>query len=378
VLRLSRSIVGPAEADAAARVIVEDGYLGMGAEVQRFEQDLAAYLGVTPERVICVSSGTAAVQLAVEAALEPGDEILVQSLTFVATFQGISAARVVPIPCEVHPKSFTIDLEHAARQCTAKTKAIMPVHYASYPGNLAAIYDFARARGLRVIEDAAHAFGGTYAGRKIGTGAEIACFSFDGIKNITTGEGGAVVTGDPQVAARVRDARLLGVEKDTEQRYRGQRSWEFDVSRQGYRYHMSNIFAAIGRVQLSRLDTEFAPARVALARRYREQLEPLAGVALLETDLTTVVPHIQPVRILNGRRDEIRSALEAEGIQTGIHYKPNHLLTLYGSGRTSLAVSEALYGEILSLPLHPAVTTEDVDRVCSVLRSALATSGAAI
>lgn len=372
VVRLSRSIVGRAEAEAAARVIVEDGYLGMGAEVARFEQELAAYLGVDPAHVTCVNSGTAAVQLAVEAVVEPGDEVLVQSLTFVATFQAIAAAGATPVACEVRPETVSIDLEDAARRCTPRTRAIMPVHYASNPGDLDAVYAFARERGLRVIEDAAHAFGCTHKGRKIGSAADLACFSFDGIKNITSGEGGAVVTSDRQAGARVRDARLLGVERDSEKRYAGQRSWDFDVSRRGYRCHMSNIFAAVGRVQLRRLDPEFAPARVALARRYRDALSGAAGVALFDTDLGPVVPHIQPVRILKGRRDAVRDALEDAGIQTGIHYKPNHLLTLFGGGATRLPVTERLYEEIVSLPLHPAVTFDDVDRVCGIVRAVAA------
>jgi dTDP-4-amino-4,6-dideoxygalactose transaminase len=372
IVRLSRSIVGRAEADAAARVIVEDGYLGMGAEVARFEGDLAAYLGVDAAHVSCVSSGTAAVQLAVEAVVQPGDEVLVQSLTFVATFQAIAAAGAVPVACEVTADTVSIDLEDAARRCTSRTRAIMPVHYASNPGDLDAVYRFAGERGLRVIEDAAHAFGCTYRGKRIGSAADVACFSFDGIKNITTGEGGAVVTSDPTVGARVRDARLLGVEKDSDKRYRGQRSWDFDVSRPGHRYHMSNIFAAIGRVQLARLDREFAPARIALALRYRTGLEGATGVTFFNTDLGAVVPHIQPVRIMDGRRDAVRAALEDARIQTGIHYKPNHLLTLFGGGTPRLPVTEQLYEEILSLPLHPGVTFDDVDRVCGIVRTVAA------
>lgn len=371
-VRLSRSIVGRAEAEAATRVIVEDGYLGMGTEVARFEQELATYLGVEAARVTCVNSGTAAVQLAVEAVVAPGDEVLVQSLTFVATFQAIVAAGARPVACEVRPDTVSIDLADAARRCTGRTRAIMPVHYASNPGDLDSVYAFARERNLRVIEDAAHAFGCSYKGRKIGSAADLACFSFDGIKNITSGEGGAVVTSDPEAAARIRDARLLGVEKDSEKRYAGQRSWDFDVSRRGYRCHMSNIFAAIGRVQLARLDHEFAPARIALARRYRNALSDVPGVVLFHTDLGAVVPHIQPVRILNGRRDAVRNALERAGIQTGIHYKPNHLLTLFGGGRPRLPVTEQLYEEILSLPLHPGVTLDEVDGACGIVRSVAA------
>ena len=371
-LRLSKSVVGLAEAEAVSRVILQDGYLGMGREVQHFEAEIAAYLGVPADAVACVSSGTAGLHLAVEAVTRPGDEVLVQSLTYVASFQAISAARAVPVACEVDPATLTMDLEDAARRVTEHTRALMPVHYASNSGDLEAIYRFAERFGLRVIEDAAHAFGCTHQGRRIGSFGDVVCFSFDGIKNITSGEGGAVVTRDAAVAERIRDARLLGVEHDTTQRYSGGRSWEFDVKHQGYRYHMSNLFAAIGRVQLNRLESEFAPARVALARRYRQRLQGMAGIRLLDVELGAVVPHIQPILVEHGRRDSVREHLERQGIATGIHYKPNHLLSLYGGGGVSLPVTESLYEALLTLPLHPELTLADVDRVCEALAAALA------
>jgi dTDP-4-amino-4,6-dideoxygalactose transaminase len=364
LIRLSRSIVGPAEAAAVSRVIVEDGFLGMGKEVQAFERELAQFLGIPPEWVVCVNTGTSALHLAVEAVCQPGDEVLVQSLTYVASFQAISGARALPVPCEVLPETFTLDWRDAAGRLSPRTKAIMPVHYASNPGDLQAIYDFARQHGLRVIEDAAHAFGCLYKDRLVGSFGDIVCFSFDGIKNITSGEGGAVVTSDADVAQRVRDARLLGVSQDTEKRYAGQRSWEFEVYHQGYRYHMSNIFAALGRVQLQRFPGEFAPKRVALARRYRERLTGKPHIKLLDGDLNKIIPHIQPVRILAGRRNDLRQFLEGSGIQTGIHYKPNHLLSFYGNNKISLPVTEQLYDELLSLPLHPGIDITEVDWIC--------------
>ena len=184
-MRLSRSIVGEAEAEAVRRVICEDGYLGMGSEVQRFEKEVAAFLGVPEDRVITANSGTAALHLAVQAATDPGDEVLVPSLTVVASFQAISAARAVPVACDAREDTATLDLNDAARRLTAATRAIMPVHYASNPVDLDNIYAFAQQHGLRVIEDAAHAFGCLYKGRKVGSFGDVACFSFDGIKNIT-------------------------------------------------------------------------------------------------------------------------------------------------------------------------------------------------
>jgi dTDP-4-amino-4,6-dideoxygalactose transaminase len=367
IMRLARSIVGQQEADAVTRILLDDGYLGMGFEVKAFESELADYLGRSPSEVACMNSGTAAVHLAVAAALEPGDEILVQSLTFAATFQAISAAGVVPVACEIDPDTVSIDLTDAEQRLTPRCKAIMPVHYASFPAKLDEVYAFAKKHSLRVIEDAAHAFGCTSKGRKIGSFGDVACFSFDGIKNITCGEGGMVSSSDQSVMSRVRDSRLLGVENDTEKRYTNERSWDFDIHRQGYRYHMSNIMAAIGRVQLSRFDGEFAPKRRALAKAYRTRLSGQRGLKLFDTDLNEVIPHLQPIRIFDGKRDEVRSKLLEANIQTGIHYKPNHLLSLYGGGKTVLPVTERVYDELLSLPLHPALEESDIEKVCAII-----------
>jgi dTDP-4-amino-4,6-dideoxygalactose transaminase len=369
VMRVSRSVLGPQESAAVMRVL-DKAYLGMGAEVQAFEQELSAYLGGRP--VACAANGTAALHLALQAiGIGPGDEVLVPTLTYVASFQAIGATGAQPIACDIEPENGLLDLADASRRVTPRTKAVMGVHYASSPAGIPALYEFARAHRLRVVEDAAHAFGCTLDGRRIGSFGDVVCFSFDGIKNITSGEGGAVVSDDAQAMERVRNARLLGVQGDTEKRFRGQRSWEFDVAEQGWRYHMSDIMAAIGRVQLARLEAEFKQKRVHLARRYRELLEGEPRIRFFRADLGPVVPHIAPLRVLGGARDRVRAALEQAGIQTGIHYKPNHLLARYGGGATRLAAAEQVYEEILSLPLHPLVTDEDVERICRTLRGAL-------
>ncbi len=366
-MRLSRSIVGQQEAEALSEVILKDGYLGMGNQVAIFEKEIASFLNVPKEWVICVSSGTAALQLGVQAVIEPRDEVLVQSLTFISSYQAISATGAKPISCEVKPENITIDLLDAKNRLTQKTRAIMPVHYASNPGNLNEIYDFAQKHKLRVVEDAAHAFGCTYKEKRIGSFGDIVCFSFDGIKNITSGEGGAIVTKDSDVAKYIRDTRLLGVENDTEKRLANERSWEFDVTNQGYRYHMNNLSAAIGRVQLTRLTEEFAPKRIELANIYRNNLAHTPGIQLLNTELGPIIPHIQPIRVLNGRRDKLRLTLENLGIQTGIHYKPNHLLSFYCRENESLPICEQLYKELLSLPLHPGLTRNDIKQVCDTV-----------
>lgn len=371
LIRLSRSSIGETEI-AAVSETVRRAALGMGAEVEAFEKELAQFIG-GQRQVICVSTGTAALQLALQACgIGHGDEVLVPTLTFVASFQAVSATGATPVACDVLRDSGCLDPEDAARRITARTKAIMPVHYASGAGALKKIYELAGKPGLRVIEDAAHAFGGVHNGARVGATGDVICFSFDGIKNITSGEGGAVVTADATVANRIKDARLLGVEKDTEKRFSGQRSWEFDVTAQGWRYHMSNVFAALGRAQLRRLENEFAPRRAQLARQYVKLLANVPQLRHLNLNYGEIVPHIFPVFIGAGKRDAVREALRAENIESGIHYKPNHLLSFYGGGKVKLPVAEELYAQMLTLPLHFELTNAEQDRVVAVVRRCLA------
>jgi dTDP-4-amino-4,6-dideoxygalactose transaminase len=371
-LRLSMSVLGNEEQQAVTKVIEEDGYLGMGVEVYNFEKEIAEYLGVPHNWVVCVSSGTAALHLAVQATTSPGEEVLVQSLTYVSSFQAISASNAVPVSCDVNIDTGTISIDDAKDRVTDKTKVIMPVHYASNPEGIDDIYSFAKINGLRVIEDAAHAFGCLYQGKKIGSFGDIICFSFDGIKNITSGEGGCVVTSDSKITEYVRDARLLGVKKDTENRFAGKRSWDFDVTHQGYRYHMSNLFAAIGRAQLKKLDLVFGPKRKKIARLYRKELSNIDGLSLFNANLNEQIPHIQPVRITNGKRDLVIETLKKHQIETGIHYKPNHLLSLYRDNiKNNLPVTEKLYSEILTLPLHPNLVTKDIKKISNLIKEVL-------
>lgn len=368
LIRLSKSVVGEEEKAAIARVI-DAGYLGMGREVQLFEEELRTHLR-TDKQVVCVNTGTAALHLAVQAlGIGPGDEVLVPTTTYVASFQAITATGAKAVACDVTPERVFIDLADAERRVTARSRAVMPVHYASDSSDMPLVYDFADCHGLRVIEDAAHAFGGTRAGRPIGTAGDVLCFSFDGIKNITSGEGGAVVTSDELVAQRIRDARLLGVEKDTEKRYQGERSWAFDVRHQGYRYHMSNLMAAIGREQLKKAE-RFARHRQDRTRCYLEAFRSVDGLSVLDLDFANIVPHIFVVRVHDGHRDALSAHLREMDIETGVHYMPNHLVE-YFSTRYRLPVAEQLWSELLSLPLHAELTEQEQAQVISVVLSYL-------
>jgi dTDP-4-amino-4,6-dideoxygalactose transaminase len=364
VIRLSKSVIGEDEKKAVMGVLDRE-YLGMGKEVQEFENVLHDFFG---RQAVCVNTGTAALHLALQAlGIGPGDEVLVQSMTYVASFQAISATGAKPVPCEIDPDTITLDVKDAQKRLTGNTRVIMPVHYSGGMGALDDIYAFAESRGLRVVEDACHAFGGYYKGKKVGSFGDIACFSFDGIKNITAGEGGAIVTDDEKVLQNVRDARLLGVKKDTEKRYKGERSWEFDVSQQGWRFHMSNIMAAIGIEQFKRLP-EFATRRRMLAKRYHKNLTCVDSIELLKQDMESVVPHIFVIKLKFGDREKIRKNMLERGIQTGVHYQPNHTLSFYKTnGDLYLPITDEIAPRLLTLPLHPDLEMSEIDYICEHL-----------
>ena len=363
-VRLSRSSVGEEEKQALARVI-DDAYLGMGEEVRLFEEEISAMIGGN-RQVVCVATGTAALHMAVSCLdIGAGDEVLVPTITYVASFQAVSATGAKPVACDVRESDVFIDLKDAEKRLTAKTCAIMPVHYASGTGALRETYAFAKANGLRVIEDAAHSFGNERDGVRVGAEGDILCFSFDGIKNITSGEGGAIVTGDIALAQRLRDARLLGVEKDTEARYGGRRTWTFDVKHQGFRYHMSNLMAALGREQLQKLD-RFSARRRALAVRYVQAFAGMNGLSTLDMNWAGIVPHIFVVKVHEGRREALADHLKAQEIETGFHYQPNHRLTLFRTDY-ALPAADRLADELLTLPLHAELTDAEQDRVIAAV-----------
>jgi dTDP-4-amino-4,6-dideoxygalactose transaminase len=365
IILLSKSCIGDAEKQAVLGVLDRE-YLGMGVEVQQFEDALSEFFG---RPTVCVINGTAALQLSLQACgVGPGDEVLVPSLTYVASFQAISATGALPIACDINEETYLLDLVDAEKRITKNTKAIMPVHYTGGVGDLNVIYEFANKYNLKVIEDAAHAFGTTFNNKRVGSFGDIACFSFDGIKNITSGEGGCIVTDDETILQKVQDSRLLGVEKDTEKRYTGVRSWDFDTTTQGWRYHMSNIMAAIGLEQLKRFP-EFAKKRQKLAKKYGELLNNHPTIHPVPRDYNTVVPHIYVVQIYGMKnRKHIQDELLAKGIQVGYHYQPNHWLSYYKSGNAlSLPITEKIFSELMSLPLHPDLSIDDVEYISKQL-----------
>lgn len=366
-IRLSKSSIGEEEIAAVSDVLRRE-YLGMGEDVLCFENELKDFF---KRDVTLVNTGTAALHLACQGiGLKEGDEVLVQSLTYVACFQAIRATEATPVACEVNDDTLTIDLKDAERKLTKKTKAIMPVHYAGQVGDLDAIYSFAHKHGLRVIEDASHGFGTYYNNQLVGSFGDVVCISMDGIKNITSGEGGMIITDDLNVQKVVKDARLLSVQNDTESRFKGTRTWMFDVDQPGWRYHMSNIMAAIGYTQLKKFP-RFKEIRQRLAKKYLEELKGIKGIQLIPCDYDEVVPHIFVIRVDSSIRDSLKTFLNDNGVSTGMHYRPNHLLSLFSKNQdnTTLQHTDEVYKRLITLPLHTDMTMEDVEYICNLIKN---------
>jgi dTDP-4-amino-4,6-dideoxygalactose transaminase len=363
-IRLSKSSISSLEKNAVLDVL-DSEFLGMGLSTQAFEVDIANYLGIPVSNVVCVNTGTSALHIALSALnIGIGDEVLVPSLTYVASFQAISATGATPVACEVSEDTLFIDVEDAKNKVTSKTKAIMPVHYASSCKGIDGIYELAKEFDLRVIEDAAQAFGCLHKGDIVGSVGDIVCFSFDGIKNITCGEGGAVASADELLINKIKDIRLLGVEKDTEKRYSAQRSWDYDVVEQGFRYHLSNINAAIGIEQLKRLPA-FTSKRQLIANGYINAFVETNEVRVLELNYDSITPHIFVVMVDN--RDQLREFLISKNIECGIHYKPNHLLSKYKT-KFELPLTEFIYSRVLTLPCHFDLTEKDQNMVIEKIK----------
>lgn len=356
MIKLSSPCLGESEKEAVSRIL-DSHVINMGKETKVFEEELTAFFGGPEINVLCVNSGTAALHLSLQAVgITNHDEVLVPTYTFISTFQAVSATGAVPIPVDIDFEDGFMNIEDAKKRLTDRTKAIVPVLFAGCGGNkIDDLYKFAEDHHLYVIEDAAHCFGDEDIAKRDG----IICFSFDAIKNITCSDGGCIVTKDKAIAQYIKDARLLGVIGDTEARYNGQRSWTADTTEQGWRYHMSNICAAIGRAQLARFD-ELKKARRKYSKMYINGLKNNINIQLLPINADTTVPHIFPIIIKNNKRDALKTFLFEQGIETGIQYRPNHFLTKFNMGY-SLPNAEKLYKNILSIPLHPRLSVHDVE-----------------
>jgi perosamine synthetase len=366
LIPVSRPCLGDDEL-ASVKKVFDSGWLGMGAQVFEFEQALQKFLEA--KHAVCTNTGTTALHLAMETlGIKKGDEVLVPAFTYVATIQAITATGATPVFCDIHANDLNINPADAKKKITEKTKAILPVHYRGFPCDMDEIGTLARRNGLFVIEDAAHAFGSRYRGNMIGSFGDATCFSFDPIKNITCGEGGAVVFQDSSLLERMQQKRILGIDKDTWSRYRNERSWFYDVVTRGYRYHMSNMNAAVGLVQLKKFEP-MNRRKIEVATRYDEAFADLQGISLLRTDkYRDIGLFIYIIRVKKGR-NELMDYLASQGIGSGIHYIPGNQFTYYRKKGLKLPVTDMVYHEILTLPLFADITDEQVARVIRAVRS---------
>ena len=256
-----------------------------------------------------------------------------------------------------------------------KTVAIMPVHYAGSVNNLGKIYNIAKKFKLRIVEDAAHAFGSYYKKKLVGSFGDISCFSFDGIKNITCGEGGCIVSNDIKVINEAKDARLMGVVKDSEGRYIQKRSYEFDVKKIGWRYHMQNLNAVIGIEQLKKIKL-IREKRQRICIQYDKLINNINGVNSFNRDYSSILPHIYVIKLAKQiDRDKVRAIMQKKGIETGIHYKPFQQLSIskqfIRGKKIDLDTSSKIYDKILTLPLHCDLSSKNILYIIKSLKEAI-------
>lgn len=365
MLSVSRPSIGQDELKEVEKVFLT-GWLGLGATVFEFENKLKDYLGA--RHVLAVNTGTTALHIALDAfGIKDGDEVIVPSLTFCASIQVITALGARPVFCEITPDNLNMDVSDVKRKITTKTKAIMPIHYCGQASDMDALMEIGKNHNIVIIEDAAHAFGSSYKGRRIGSFGDATCFSFDPIKNLTCGEGGAVTISDDKVAEIIRTKRILGIDKDTWHRYRNERAWFYEVTTQGYRYHMSNINAAIGIAQLKKIEL-FVKRKKEIVQKYNDAFMNIDGIKILSWNLNETAPFTYIIRVLNGVREDLIAFLKERGVGTGIHYIPNHLQPFFKPFATSLPVTEQIGEEILTLPLYYDMTDEQVATVIEAVR----------
>lgn len=357
MLPVSRPSIGEDELREIEKVFVT-GWLGLGSVVLEFENAIKTYLGAS--HVIAVNTGTSALHIALDAVkIGKSDEVIVPSLTFCATIEAILAVGATPVFCDIEADTLNMDIDDVERKITSKTKAIMPVHYCGNPCDMDRLLNIGREKGIFIIEDAAHAFGSSYNGKKIGSFGDITCFSFDPIKNITCGEGGAVVVHDDNLADIIRKKRNLGIDREAWSRYQGKRPWYYEVTTMGYRYHMSNINAAIGLVQLKKIE-QFIKRKREIVSMYNRAFSPIKDISILKWNLKETAPFSYMMRITNGKRDELIDYLGEHGIGSGVHYIPNHLQPLFKSNSQSLPITENVWKEIITLPLFFEIKDEEV------------------
>jgi len=340
------------------------GWLGMGASTKEFEDRISEFLNLKDRFVVTTNTGTSALHIALRVAnIGPGDEVITPSFNYVADHQAIKMTGADVVMCDVKEDNLGMDYEKAEKLITDKTKAIIPLHFAGIPCNQKEIFEMAEKYDLRVIEDAMHAFGTTINNKKIGSYGDITCFSFDPVKIITSIDGGCVVVNTKEEAERLQKLRLLGVDKDTTERYKNKRAWDYDVTSEGYRYHLTNIMASVGISQIKKINT-FITNRQKICQEYNQAFKEINSVKIPQSDFSNVSPFIYSLRILKDKRDDLIKHLNNLEIDVGIHFIPVHKHKYFSNSRFGdMAVTEQIVKEVLTLPLHSNMKTNHIQRI---------------
>ncbi len=373
-LPFSRPSISQAAIDEVVACL-KSGWITTGPRVKQFEDALKAYLGAP--QVLALTSATAGLHLVLVALqLKPGDEVITTPMTFAATLNTIVLAGGKPVLVDVEPGTYNMDASQIERAVTKRTRAIMPVHFAGLPVDLDPLYDIARKYNLRVIEDAAHAIGTEYKGKRIGSFGDVQVFSFHPNKNMTTGEGGCVATRDEKLAADIALLRFHGMDREAWNRFGKKGSQHYEIISPGYKYNMMDIQAAIGIHQLKQLDG-FIKRRTEIARRYHSLLADWPQWTLTSSPAFShlhawhlYTPLINP-QAAGMDRDAFMQGMKDRNIGTGLHYRAVHLYPYYreqfGFKRGDFPHAETISDRIVSLPLFPALTDADQDRVVEAM-----------
>jgi dTDP-4-amino-4,6-dideoxygalactose transaminase len=346
----------------------------MGSITDEFEKAFESYVGAS--HAIAVTNATAALHMScLVAGLGPGDEAIVPSLTFVATANAVRYTGATPIFADISgEQDLNISYHAIKRAINQRTRAIIVVHYGGYACDMPSIMELAREHNLVVIEDAAHAVGSELGGIKLGAWADLGCFSFFSNKNMTTGEGGMVVTNNDAFAERLHLLRSHGMTSLTWDRHKGH-AWSYDVVELGYNYRIDEIRAALGIVQLGKLPANNERRRH-LTQVYRDALRELSPQVVLPfaSHAGVSAAHLMPLLLPAGtNRANFMENMKSQGIQTSIHYPPIHTFTAYNDGKSvvSLPVTEDVAGREVTLPLYPAMSVDDVLTVAQTVANAI-------
>ncbi|MFW6129882.1 MAG: DegT/DnrJ/EryC1/StrS family aminotransferase [Atribacterota bacterium] len=352
----------------AVAEVLRSGWVGLGPKTKEFEDNFSEYIGCN--YTIGCNSCTSALHLALlSLQLEPGDEVMVPPITFVSTVHIVKHCGLTPVFVDVESKTLNMDPFDIEHKITDRTKAIIPVHFAGNPCKMKYIDMISKKRGITVIEDAAHACGAEYNRNKIGNISDLTCFSFHAVKNLAMGEGGAITTNSDFYDKWFREMRWLGISKDTYTRNENVYSWRYWVDKLGYKYHLSDIAAAIGIVQLKKLD-ENNKKRKEIVEKYKSSFNGLPIEFLKENINGKSSNHLFVIKLYNSKtRDRMIAHLKKNKISSGVHYYPINLHPYYRNVRAEVPIANMIWERMITLPLYPSLTEEEQNRVIDAVRS---------